>query len=121
VFGATDLDGAVERSPLAGLSELGLGDIVLQPRKARLSVPVDDAGDLLARSEAALIEEGWFVRVNFAEGVKRLKRVLRAHSVVELHGAGTRHSGRYLVSRVVHRIEDSDHLMDVTLIRNGWN
>jgi hypothetical protein len=121
VFGATDMDGAVERSPLAGLSELGLGDIVTQPRKARLSVPVDDAGDLLARSEAALIEEGWFVRVNFAEGVKRLKRVLRAHSVVELHGAGTRHSGRYLVSRVVHHIEDSDHLMDVTLIRNGWN
>lgn len=121
VFGATDMDGSVERSPLSGLADKALADIVTNTRKARLSVPVDDAGDLLVRSEAALIEEGWFVRVTFSIAARVLKHVVRAHTVVELHGAGSRHSGKYLVSRVVHHIDDADHVMDVTLIRNGWN
>ncbi len=120
-FGATDMDGAVERSPLTGLAEQALADIVSKPRKARLSVPVDDAGDLQVRSEAALIEDGWFVRATLKARVRVLKRVVRAPSVVELHGAGSRHSGKYLVARVVHQIDDDDHWMDVTLIRNGWN
>lgn len=121
VFGATDIDGATARSPLTGLARHALADIVKNTRKARLSMPVDEAGELVARSEAALIEEGWFVRVNATVSARRLKGVVRAHTVVALHGAGTRHSGHYLVSRVVHRIDDVDHWMDVTLIRNGWN
>ncbi len=121
VFGATDLDGSVKRSPLASLAGKALGDIVKSTRRARLSVPVDDGGDLVVRSEAALIEEGWFVRAHLSVNTRRLKRVVRAHTVVTLHGAGTRHSGSYLVASVVHRIDDDDHWMDVTLIRNAWN
>jgi hypothetical protein len=121
VFGASDMDGSVDRSPLTGLADRALADIVGKPRKARLSVPVDDAGDLMVRSEAALIEEGWFVRATLSVRARVLKQVVRAPSVVELHGAGTRHSGKYVVSRVVHRIDDADHWMDVTLVRNGWN
>ena len=121
VFGATDMDGAVDRSPLAGLADHTLADIVTKTRKARLTLPVDDAGDLLVRSEAALIEDGWFVRASLSARARVLKHVVRAPSVVELHGAGSRHSGKYLVSRVVHRIDDDDHWMDVTLVRNGWN
>jgi len=52
---------------------------------------------------------------------RRLKSVVRANTVVTLHGAGSRHSGTYLVSHVVHRIDDDDHWMDVTLVRNAWN
>lgn len=121
VFGATDMDGSVDRSPLACLADKPLADIVKEAREARLTVPVDDAGDLIVRSEAALIEAAWFVRVTLSVCARVLKRVVRSHTVVELHGAGTRHSGKYLVSRVMHRIDDSDHWMDVTLIRNGWN
>jgi hypothetical protein len=121
IFGATDIDGSIERSPLTGLADKALGDIVAKPRKARLTVAADDAGDLVARSEAALIEDGWFVRVTLQVRARVLKRVVRAPSVVELHGAGSRHSGKYLVARVAHRIDDDDHWMDVTLIRNGWN
>jgi hypothetical protein len=121
VFGATDMDGSVDRSPLTGLADQALADIVSKPRKARLTAPVDDAGDLMARSEAALIEEGWFVRATLSVRARVLKQVVRAPSVVELHGAGSRHSGKYMVSRVVHRIDDDDHWMDVTLVRNGWN
>lgn len=121
VFADTDMDGSVDRSPLTGLASNAFADIVTKPRKARLSVPVDDAGDLIVRSEAALIEDGWIVQVMLKARASRIKRVLRAPSVVALHGAGSRHSGSYLVSRVVHRIDDDDHWMDATLIRNGWN
>ena len=121
VFNANDLDGAVERSPLAALADQALADIVREPRRARLTAAVDDAGDLVARSEAALIEQGWFVCVTLRARARVLKRVVRAPSVVELRGAGSRHSGKYLVSRVVHQIDDAEHWMDVTLVRNGWN
>ena len=121
VFGASDIDGSASRSPLGTLAKLGLADIVTKTRKARLSMPVDDAGDLLHRSGAALIEEGWFVQASVSVSARRLKRVVRANTVVTLHGAGSRHSGAYLVSHVVHRIDDDDHWMDVTLVRNGWN
>lgn len=121
VFGASDFDGSVDRSPLDGMADQVLADIVNQPRKAQLSFPVDDAGDLTARSEAALIEDGWFVSVTLTVRARVLQKVVRAHSVVELHGAGSRHSGKYMVSRVAHRIDDAEHWMDVTLIRNGWN
>ena len=120
-FAATDMDGSVEKSPLSPLADKALADIVSSPRRARLTVPVDDAGDLIVRSEAALIEQGWFASVSLAVRAKRLKQVVRAHSLVALHGAGARHSGNYLVARVVHRIDADDHLMSVTLVRNGWN
>lgn len=121
VFGATEMSGDTERSPLAGLADQALADIVTSPRKARLIAPVDDAGDLMVRSEAALIEDGWFVRASVKASARLLKHVVRAPSVVELHGAGSRHSGKYIVSRVVHSIDDEDHHMDVTMVRNGWN
>lgn len=120
-FGGSDMDGATDRSPLGGLAELALADIVSKPRKARLTVPVDDAGDLMVRSEAALIEDGWFVTAQLRVRVRRLQRVVRAHTVARLGGAGSRHSGKYLVWRVRHTIDDDDHTMDVTLVRNGWN
>ncbi|MEB3260918.1 MAG: hypothetical protein VKP63_09865 [Cyanobacteriota bacterium] len=121
VFTATPLDGSLERSPLQGLANQALADIVSQPHRARLAVQVVDAGDLLVRSEAALIEDGWFVRATVQLSARMLNTIVRAASVVELHGAGSRHSGRYLVSRVAHQIDDDDHQMQVTLVRNGWN
>ncbi len=120
-FAASDQSGIVERSPLTPLAPRALADVVKKPRRARLSVPVDDAGDLITRGEAALIDEGWFVTVTVTARARRTKKVLRAPSVVTLHGAGKRHSGNYLVARVVHRIDDDDHLMTATLVRNGWN
>lgn len=120
-FGGGDMDGATDRSPLSGLANLALADIVTKPRKARLTVPVDDAGDLMVRSEAALIEQGWFVTAKLTVRARRLRRVVRAHTVAALRGAGSRHSGKYLVWRVKHTIDDDDHTMDVTLVRNGWN
>lgn len=121
VFGANDMDGSVEHSPLTPLASRALADIVKASRRARLTIPVDDAGDLIARSEAALIEQGWFVTASLQVRARILRSVVRPPSVAELLGAGSRHSGKYMVVRVAHRIDDDDHIMDVTLARNGWN
>lgn len=116
-----DMNGDVERSPLSGLADRSLADIVPSPRKSQLSVPVDDAGDLMSRSEAALIDSAWFVSAMVKVKYSVLKKVLRAHTPVNLIGAGSRHSGKYLVASVSHQIDATDHVMEAELIRNGWN
>jgi hypothetical protein len=50
-----------------------------------------------------------------------LKKLVRAHTVAALSGVGKRHSGSYVVARVVHDIDAEDHVMTIDLIRNGWN
>jgi hypothetical protein len=116
-----EMNGDVERSPVTGLAAQALADIVPTVRKSQLTIPVDDAGDLIVRGEAALIDAGWFVTATVAVKYSVLKQVLRAHSVIQLDGVGTRHSGKYLVARVEHLIDADDHVMHATLIRNGWN
>ena len=116
-----DMNGDVERSPLEGLADRALADIVPTLRKSQLAVPVDDAGDLIARSEAALIDAGWFVCATVTAKYSVLKKVLRAHTPVNLNGVGSRHSGKYLVARVEHHIDADDHVMKAELVRNGWN
>lgn len=116
-----DMNGDVERSPLTGLASLALSEIAPAVRRSRLSLPVDDAGDLIVRGEAALIESGWFVSATVTAKYSVLRKVLRAHTLVELGGVGSRHSGKYLVERVEHRIDADDHVMHARLIRNGWN
>lgn len=115
------MNGDVERSPVAGLAGNALADIVKKARKGQLTVPVDDAGDLMVRGEAALIDAGWFVTAYVTAKYSVIKQVLRAHTAIELVGVGTRHSGKYLVASVEHRIDADDHVMHARLIRNGWN
>lgn len=114
-------DGSAPASTLTGLASQALSDIVQKPRITELAVPVSDAADLKARGEALLIEAGWFVAAQLVVKKSVLNQVVRAHSLVALDGAGTRHSGNYLVSRVVHEIDAHDHVMTVELMRNGWN
>jgi hypothetical protein len=115
------IDGSVPRSPLSGLADKGLGDIVKETRSAHIVVPVDDAGDLTARAEALLIDHGWIVSAELTVRLSVLKTLVRAHTLAALSGIGKRHSGKYVVSRVVHDIDPFDHVMTVGLIRNGWN
>ncbi len=46
------------------LAPRGLADITGDTRSLFLSAPADDAGDLLSRSEGALIESDWFIRAS---------------------------------------------------------
>lgn len=114
-------DGSLDRSPLSGLARQALADIVKTPRTRQLAVPVSDQAELQARAEALLIEAGWFVTARVTASLSRLKSVVRANTLVELDGLGSRHSGKYLVARVVHRIDAVDHTMTIDIVRNGWN
>jgi hypothetical protein len=117
---AADLDGSVTASPLPAMAAVGLASIVTDTRTVQVSAPVDAAGDLQKRSEAALIDAGFFVRVTCRTTLHALGAVLRPFTVVNLRGAGRRHSGRYFCAGVRHAIDAAEHRMELELLRNGW-
>lgn len=114
------LDGALSASPLTPLASKHFSAIGATPRTLHLSVPVDDAGDLRARSEGALIDAEWFVRARGQTAFHSLGKVLRAHTVVKVRGAGSRHSGKWFCHSVRHVIDAVEHRMEFELIRNAW-
>lgn len=116
----SDLSGSVQSSPLTALGGTALGNIVTDARVAHVSAPVDDGGDLRARSEGTLIESSFFLRATGSTTLSSLGKVLRSHTLVNLRGAGARHSGLWFCSAVKHSIDSSEHRMDFDLIRNGW-
>jgi hypothetical protein len=116
----SDISGAVASSPLTPLGGAGLADIAAEPRVAHVRAPVDDAGDLGARSEGTLIEASFFVRATGATTLSALGGVMRAHTLVNLRGVGSRHSGLWFCAAVRHSIDSTEHRMDFDLIRNGW-
>ncbi len=115
-----DLDGAVSKSPQKLLGDKGLQDIASGTRTVLVTAPVDDAGDLKARGEGALIEADFFVRARGETYAQALGNVLRAHKLADLQGVGKRHSGPWLVSWVRHQIDRNTHRMEFDLTRNGW-
>ncbi|MGA9772085.1 MAG: hypothetical protein WBV94_23840 [Blastocatellia bacterium] len=116
----SDIDGAVAQSPLIPLGTKGFNAIASGARSIHILAPADDTGDLQSRGEAALIEAGWFIRANCRTTVNALNSIVRAYTIMNLRGLGTRHSGKYFVSGVRHNIDATGHSMDVELIRNGW-
>lgn len=116
----TDIDGSVSATPQTLLGDRGLADITADTRSQFLTAPSDDAGDLVARAEGALIESGWFIRANCQASLDELRRLVRAHTVVNVRGAGSRHSGNYFVSAVRHVIDAVSHRMEIELLRNAW-
>lgn len=116
----SDIDGAVAKSPLTPLGAQGLATVATGTRALHLHAPVDDAGDLQARSEGALIDQDFFIRARGQTTAQALGGVLRSHTVVNLRGVGTRHSGKWFCASVRHTIDAIGHRMDFELIRNGW-
>ncbi len=116
-----DLSGAVAKSPLAPLGVKDLPSVAPAVRSVQIVAPVDEAGDLAARSEGALIEAGWFTRACCQTGLHLTGSLIRPHTLVELAGAGTRHSGIYFVAAVRHVIEATGHVMELELCRNAWS
>jgi phage protein D len=115
-----NLDGAVEETPQTLLGSRGLADVAGNSHSMRLNAPVDDAGDLRERCEGALIEADWFIRARCRTSLKMFGDLVRAHTVVRIRGAGSRHSGKYFVAAVNHRIDAAAHRMDIELVRNAW-
>jgi len=116
----TDMDVAVEQTPQTVLGDRSLSSITGYRQSVFLSAPADDAGDMRARGEGAFIEADWFIRATCETSLDLMGAPIRAHTMVELRGAGSRHSGKYFVAGVRHMIDASAHRMGLELIRNGW-
>lgn len=114
------MDGSRAATPQTILGADSLQAISGDTRSVYLSAPVDDTGDLVARSEGALIEADWFLQANCRTALSRVGVVVRPHTVVEVRGAGSRHSGLYFVTGVNHTIDRVSHGMEIEMVRNGW-
>ena len=114
------IDGSAAISPQTLLGDLGLQAITGDTRSLHLLAPVDDAGDLQARGSGLLAEADWFIQVTCQASVHNVGLPVRAHTVVNLRGAGSRHSGKYFVAGVRHVIDATAHRMEISLARNGW-
>jgi hypothetical protein len=115
-----DIVGDLAGSPQTLLGDESLLDITGDTRSIHVAAPADDAGDMQARSQGALVESDWFIRASCKTSLHLLGTLVRAHTIVEIQGAGRRHSGNYLVSGVRHLIDAADHIMEIELVRNGW-
>jgi phage protein D len=116
-----EIKGAVDGTPQDILGTKKLKDITKDKRSTHITSPSDDAGNLKARSESALIESDWFIRANCTTSLHRLGGLIRSHTLVNVSGIGSRHSGNYFVVGVRHIIDQTAHKMEVELVRNGWN
>jgi phage protein D len=122
LFTNSDPDGVSANLSSSGLASLGDRDLATFTGSAMtvmLAAPVDDAGELTLRAQAVLRDSGWFVRCEGESDVERLGAVLRAGTVVSVSGAGSLHSGNYLVWSVRHKITPDVHTMRFVLVRNA--
>jgi len=114
IGGATTLDDTTLGS--TGLTVLnGAGQ-----QSIHLAPTVDDAGAFTARSRGALRDAQWFINATCQTSLHRLCDIVRFHSIVQVQGAGSRHSGKYYVTAVKHKIDAAAHVMEMELQRNAW-
>ncbi|MCC6393695.1 MAG: hypothetical protein IT167_24065 [Bryobacterales bacterium] len=122
LFTSADEDGVSGDAAESGLTALGDRDLTTfagRAMKAILTTAATDAGDLALRAKALLTDSGWFVRCEGEADLSRLRKVLRAGTVVEVAGIGSVHSGNYYVWNVRHTIGQDSHRMRFVLVRNG--
>ena len=122
LFDDSDEDGASVDETDSGLNLLDDRDLATFAGKTMsvmLTAPVDAADELTLRAQSVLREAGWFARCEGQADVSRLKAILRVGSVVQINGAGTLNSGKYLVWSVRHTIDKQSHKMSFVLVRNA--
>jgi phage protein D len=122
LFNDSSEDGAsgdTSDSGLAALDERKLADFAGKPNTVMLTAPVDDAGELTMRAQSLLIEAGWFAKCEGEADASRIKAVLRVGTVIQLDGAGSVSSGKYLVWSVRHSFTQDAHKMKFVMVRNA--
>jgi phage protein D len=115
-----DIDGSTSQAPLPPLSDRDLAAITGDIRSIFLGAPVDDGGDLAARASGALVDSCFFIKATGQTTLDLTGAPIRAHTVVDLEGAGKRHSGKYFVGAVRHTIDPDSYRMELELLRNAW-
>lgn len=103
------------------LGGFGLKEILgTKVQTLEISMPVDSEGELGARLRAALLKAHWFINATCRTSLNRLCKLVYVHTIVNIQGAGSRHSGKYYVTGVKHTIDSVAHIMDLELERNAW-
>ena len=117
VFGG---ETTLKKSELLGAE--GLGKVASKVASGiRLSPPVDDAGALSGRAQAALRDAQWFINASCKTTLNRICKIIKVHTIVNIEGAGSRYSGKYYVVGVKHNIDSAIHSMEIELSSNAWN
>lgn len=78
-----------------------------------------DVDDLNQRTAAVLADSGFFVRCTGQTTADRLGTILRVGDVVTVEGAGSLHSGNWLVWEVRSDVTTETFTMRFTLVRNA--
>lgn len=115
-----DIDGNVDATPQSSLGGAGLGSLAPARQSMHLVAPADDAGTLQSRGKAALAEADWFLRGSCQTTLEKTGVPIRAHTLVDILGAGSRYGGTYFVAGVTHNIDSTEHRMNIELVRNAW-
>jgi hypothetical protein len=71
-----------------------------------LGPPTSDPTELTTLAQAARDEAGWLITAEGEINGDAYEHVLRPRRMVLVKGAGTAHSGKYYVTRVVHTLGD---------------
>lgn len=113
------LSGDASDSGLSALDDRDLAAFAGEANTMILTAPADDAGQLNRRAQALVRDAGWFVRCSGEVSLGALRSVIRVGGLVTVEGVGGVHSGKYFVWSVRHQIEQQDHRMRFTLMRNA--
>lgn len=114
-------DGTPTDTQSSGLTPLADRDLPAYAGRTStfiLTTPAD-VPELPQRTAAVLTESGFFTRCTGEADADRLGAVLRVGDVVTIAGAGSIHSGNWLVWTVRHRFALDSFTMHFTLVRNG--
>jgi phage protein D len=124
---ATAYDGAAKATidgsgvpPTTFPGDSALGEIVSETRSTSVIAAVADVGDLTGRAAGVLNDSSWFVQATCTVSAREVGAIIHAHTLVNVDGVGKRFSGSFFVAAVQHVMNTDDHLMTLTLVRNGW-
>lgn len=121
----------VQQATQPKFGNVTLGDMTGYLREAFISPTVSDSKDQKDRNEAALNDAEWFIKANCSTSYDRLcknedikngkfGKIIHAHNMINILGAGSKHSGTYLVSGVTHSISPGSYKVQLELMRNSW-
>lgn len=114
----TGTDVATGGSGLAPLDDRDYPTYFGQSSTLLLTAPAD-LPELSQRTAAVLTESGFFSRCTGEADADRIATILRVGDVVTIEGAGSIHSGNWLVWNVRHTFSLQAWKMSFTLVRNA--
>jgi hypothetical protein len=111
-------DVSADDSGLTPLDDRDYPSYLGQSATLLLTAPVD-VPELDQRTAAVLAESGFFTRCTGDVAADRIGVILRVGDVVTIAGAGSIHSGNWLVWNVRHKFSLQAWTMSFTLVRNA--